>query len=602
MEANQKTQVVERLRQAQNVLITVSADPSVDQLASAIGLALMMNKLSKHATAVFSGVIPSTLEFLKPEETLEQSTDSLRDFIISLDKAKADKLRYKVEENVVKIFITPYRTSLSEADLNFEQGDYNVDVVIALGVDQQEHIDQAIMAHGRIFHDATVIGVMAGSGITDVGSINWMEPNASSLCEMLVSISEAFQGNLLDGQMATAFLTGIVANTERFSNEKTTPKVMTMSAQLMAAGANQQLISNELTPPVQELIVEQTPPEPPAVEAVPIPVEAVNLQPEESKTETPNEQSASDLIIDTSAEKEEAITAPQTNETEEEDISPPMQLPPSPLEASIPPPAPQEIKIDEQGTLSHVGDLADVAAGQVAARNSAIIKKGPDITPPFEKVKKFSNYMTQAPANGGTFTGAGLDDLEPSIDPLSAIPEAPIPSLPEQNPQNAVEPQYSSADLQEPSDQPIQQEGVVGVEGATFLETDAEGKDLIQKSMADLEASVKASGQPFGQSDAAGIDADAARQAVNSAVESSDYDGGHPQPAAALNAMPLGEDLHQANEQSQSSEDMTTQAPPSVPPPLVPPFSSVDGGQSSDNDDKNEPNLSVPSMPLPPSS
>lgn len=63
---------------------------------------------------------------------------------------------------------------------------------------------------------------------------------------MLVSISESFGSGLLDEQIATALLTGIVAETNRFSNEKTSPKVMTMSAQLMAAGANQQLIATNL--------------------------------------------------------------------------------------------------------------------------------------------------------------------------------------------------------------------------------------------------------------------------------------------------------------------------------------------------------------------
>ena len=41
------------------------------------------------------------------EKTIEKNTDSLRDFIIALDKSKADKLRYKVEDKFVKIFITP---------------------------------------------------------------------------------------------------------------------------------------------------------------------------------------------------------------------------------------------------------------------------------------------------------------------------------------------------------------------------------------------------------------------------------------------------------------------------------------------------------------
>src|SRR5262245_66315276 len=130
---DQKQAVVDRIKQASNILVTVSNNPSVDQLASCIGLTIGLNKLGRHATAVFSGTVPSTIEFLQPEKTLEKNTDSLRDFIIALDKSKADKLRYKVEDKVVKIFITPYKTSINEKDLNFSQGDFNVDVVVALG-------------------------------------------------------------------------------------------------------------------------------------------------------------------------------------------------------------------------------------------------------------------------------------------------------------------------------------------------------------------------------------------------------------------------------------------------------------------------------------
>jgi len=85
-------------------------------------LTLLLNKFGKHATAVFSGEVPSTIEFLEPESTLEKTTDSLRDFIIALDKSKADKLRYKVEDEMVRIFITPYRTSITQNDLVFSQG------------------------------------------------------------------------------------------------------------------------------------------------------------------------------------------------------------------------------------------------------------------------------------------------------------------------------------------------------------------------------------------------------------------------------------------------------------------------------------------------
>src|SRR6202000_1540945 len=99
-----KQQLADRLKSANNILVSDSRDPSVDQLAALLGLTLLLNKSGKHSVAVFSGQVPPAIEFLEPDKTIEKNTDSLRDFIIALDKNKADKLRYKVEDNVVRIF------------------------------------------------------------------------------------------------------------------------------------------------------------------------------------------------------------------------------------------------------------------------------------------------------------------------------------------------------------------------------------------------------------------------------------------------------------------------------------------------------------------
>jgi len=243
-----RQQIIDKIKESSNILVTVGQDPSVDELSAALGLTIMLNKLKKHATAVVSGEIPPAVTFLDPEKTFENTVDSLRDFIIALDKEKADHLRYKVEGDVVKIFITPYRTTITDQDLDFSQGDYNVELVLALGVKDATHLDKALEAHGKILHDATVATISVSAEPSNLGSIDWHDDMASSLSEMLVSVSEAIKGDrpLLDEQISTALLTGIVAATDRFSNDRTSSKVMTMSAQLMAAGANQQLIAAKL--------------------------------------------------------------------------------------------------------------------------------------------------------------------------------------------------------------------------------------------------------------------------------------------------------------------------------------------------------------------
>lgn len=249
-EIKAKQQVIAKIKESTKILVTVSDNPSVDALSAAIGLTMLLDKQEKYATAIFSGETPPAIAFLEPEKTFDDTTDSLRDFIIALNKEKADHLRYKVEGEAVKIFITPYKTTIDESDLEFSQGDYNVELVIALGVDNQDHLDGALENHGQILHDAAIITVTAGEQTSDLGGIDWHDAGASSLSEMMTGLAEAMKDDkkksLLDDSISTALLTGIVAETDRFSNQHTTSKTLTVAASLMSAGADQQLIANEL--------------------------------------------------------------------------------------------------------------------------------------------------------------------------------------------------------------------------------------------------------------------------------------------------------------------------------------------------------------------
>ena len=84
-----RAKIAAKLNESYNILVTVSNNPTVDQLTALLGFTLLMGKMKKHASAVFSGEIPSIIQFLEPEKTIEKNTDSLQDFIIAIDKAKA---------------------------------------------------------------------------------------------------------------------------------------------------------------------------------------------------------------------------------------------------------------------------------------------------------------------------------------------------------------------------------------------------------------------------------------------------------------------------------------------------------------------------------
>ena len=243
---NAQEQIIAKLKESESILIAVNDNPSVDELSSALALTLAINNSGKHATAVASGEMPDALTFLRPEKTFEHSVDSLRDFIIALNKEKADHLRYKLVGDHVKIFITPYRSIISEKDLEFEQGDFNIDFVLALNVESQDRLDGALAAHGRIFHDASVAILTIGENQTNLNGTHWHAENASSLSEISVQIIESLGKKNLTQPVATALLTGIVAETDRFSNAKATAEVMSLAAKLISSGADQQLVVSKI--------------------------------------------------------------------------------------------------------------------------------------------------------------------------------------------------------------------------------------------------------------------------------------------------------------------------------------------------------------------
>ena len=581
----QKQQLITRLKEATNVLVTVSKNPTVDQLAAAIGLTLTLNKLKKHATAVFSGEVPSVMEFLQPEHTLRKNTDSLRDFIISLDRDKADKLRYKVEDKVVRIFISPYHNAIGEQDLNFSQGDFNVDVVVALGVHEQTDIDDAISAHGRILHDATVATINTSESGT-VGSISLVDSSSSSLCEMLVSVIQSLDNTVFDSQIATALLTGVVAETERFSNDKTKPTTMEVSSRLMTAGANQQLVSAQLE-------VKEEPPAPPP------PEQPADLPPEEPPAPPPEpappaKKPDDGLLMIDHSEFEESKDQPTDQEGSE-----------------------HQIHIDDHGVLTDGSRLADDGIDDLP------FPRQPQQTELPKIISKPQNAMLKEPPkhqDNSLFASTADDSEEETINPLdddtnrrnerilshdssddddagstdtatgtSPEPPAPTPPPPPQPastpPAPAPPPPPATAPQPAPPPQPTEEH---------------------PQTLADIEEVVGAHQAPSpsdSNSSAASNDAkpanqtpeelDEARKAIMDAVNSAPADKDTPlPPIQALNAQPVDLELHPKDQPASEEpappaptpsppEVVDPNAPPAVPPPMMPPTESDGASESS---------------------
>ena len=462
-----RAEVIGKISEAKNVLIALSSDPSVDEMAAAIGLSLYLDKLGKRATAIYSGSTPNALEFLKPEETFEPSVDTLQDFVIALNKEKADHLRYKLDGDYVKIYITPYHSRISEEDLDFSYGDFNVDLVLALDVVNGIDLDSALREHGRIMHNAVIINITTGNP-GKFGEIEWSDKSASSVSEMIAKLLYNTNSKVEIGkEEATAFLTGVVAATNRFSNAKTTPETMNVASRLMESGANQQLISKNITPDVENEMFSllNLSNEAPKRETDPtkLDIEHGNEDVNEEETkevETTVTEKESTLLADLKAAEASlaqagAETTPDTSNRpvkleELSNASPKSNSPdspeptagvvPEPTSEPVSEPVPEPISEPEPILKSSLPPVSEpeTSAGDSAANNDITSSEEEQNS---EKVlQPSSDFDSDISEDSAEKYGKMLEDALENTNPFTPAEEAPIIS----NPATAIAPEVAS--------------------------------------------------------------------------------------------------------------------------------------------------------------
>lgn len=241
MELTPKQQTSELIRQAKRVLLVTSRMPNNDQLSAIVALAQVLAKLEKHPQVVISDTLPSASGILDTS-MVSRDMNGVRDFIVSLDMThvEVDKLKYTIEDNALNISVTPVVGNFLPEDANFSYGAFQFDLVIALGVTSLDKIDKVHEQNPTMFDGLHLINIDYHRINTSFGSVNFVDQNASSVCEMLISVIESLGQGLVDGAVATALLTGIMSATANFTAPATTAKALTVAAQMMSAGAKQQ--------------------------------------------------------------------------------------------------------------------------------------------------------------------------------------------------------------------------------------------------------------------------------------------------------------------------------------------------------------------------
>lgn len=250
MDLTPKQQAIQAIKEAQKILVVAHEELDGDAIGSLLALNIILAKIGKEVMTVASGSIPSVFNFL-PTQNIKQEIDGVKDFMIFLseEEARVARLSYKLEENRLKIVISPKVGNFSPKNVNFAYGGYHYDLIIVLDTDALERLGEVYRQNTEMFYKTDILNIDHHLSNTYFGKINWIDENASSVSEILVSLIEALeseQGKLMDNEIATCLLLGIMTDTNLFQNPKTSSKSLTVAAQLIAAGAKRELIAKKV--------------------------------------------------------------------------------------------------------------------------------------------------------------------------------------------------------------------------------------------------------------------------------------------------------------------------------------------------------------------
>jgi bifunctional oligoribonuclease and PAP phosphatase NrnA len=247
MEPTPKQQAVDLIKRSQRILV-VPGHPDGDSVGSALACLIVLTKLGKEASVALIEPVSHQYRFLPRVTDITQDVNGVRDFIITLDNpsVETDKLSYNFDDGKLNIIITPKRGRYQSDDVTVRQGAFKYDLVITLDAPHVGMLGEIHERYPTLFQEVPVVNIDHHASNANFGAVNLVDLSATSTAEILIGVIESLGVDLIDADVATALLTGIIADTGSFQNANTTPKSLTVAAQLVGLGARRQEIIKQL--------------------------------------------------------------------------------------------------------------------------------------------------------------------------------------------------------------------------------------------------------------------------------------------------------------------------------------------------------------------
>lgn len=288
-------QIAESTDKAKKIFIVLPKNPSGDGLGSVFALAEILKFQNKKIIICAEGDFTFYQELLNIRE-IKNNIYPTRRLVISISNSQNLAKFYwqkkssgsamptialsdsPISANIngsagrpekINIYLTPQKGALNPEDVNVYQGDFEYDLIIALGAPDLESLGNIYAKNASFFHETAIINIDYKLSNEKFGEINLIAGTASSTAEILFNLLEKNYSYLFNlpksptnlakpttlikekaefnwPLVATYLLFGLITETQNFKTATVSPQTLETAAKLLRLKADREKIVKTL--------------------------------------------------------------------------------------------------------------------------------------------------------------------------------------------------------------------------------------------------------------------------------------------------------------------------------------------------------------------
>jgi len=250
MSLSRAGQIQTTIENKNNFLITFRKDVTGDAIASALALALFLDKQGKKAEIVVDNFsLPKKYNFLEGIEKIKSEFEKLQNFIIStnIKKRGLKNISYEVkEEEELRIYINPEQGMLDETDVRGVNSEYKYDLIFTVDTQSLADLGSIHEQHTDLFYSLPIINIDHNNSNEHFGHINYIDITSTSTVEMIYNLIDSIGKEYLEEDIATNLLTGLISKTKSFKGQNVSPSTLETAGELINLGADRGYIVENL--------------------------------------------------------------------------------------------------------------------------------------------------------------------------------------------------------------------------------------------------------------------------------------------------------------------------------------------------------------------